>query len=271
MRRLILLILPFFLYSNVHKYGDAKTSNHPIARIQIYGERCTGTNFLESLVRNNIKHIDNNFSHYGAKHFPCWFDYPFDANHYQLPEYLHTLAGSDDCLFIVIFRDPYDWLRSFHKKPYHSTKNLHKISFSEFIRTPWTVRTNFLKQLALLESNPATGLPFENAMKLRTARNQNLLRIKDLAANVYYITYETLAKSPKKVLKEIATLFRLKMKSEFTPVLDHLTGLKSKPGKFEGSHYAAISRKDLAFINAELDWNLENTIGYTLLTAVPEK
>ena len=72
-----------------------------VNKFTIYGERSSGTNYLESLMVNNFD-VSITWD-YDWKHFFGW----------------HSLNNSDDTLFIGIVRNPVDWLNSFYKKPYH--------------------------------------------------------------------------------------------------------------------------------------------------------
>ena len=77
--------------------------------IQIYGERCTGTNYLESLIRLNF---DVNITwKYGWKHF-------FGFN---------KLDNSDDTLFICIVRNPVDWFNSLYRERHHLPKDFENL------------------------------------------------------------------------------------------------------------------------------------------------
>ena len=70
-------------------------------KFTIYGERCSGTTYLEQIINLNFK-ADITWE-YGWKHF---FGF-------------HDLTNSDDTLFICIVRNPYDWINSFYKYQYH--------------------------------------------------------------------------------------------------------------------------------------------------------
>ena len=77
-----------------------------ITKFTIYGERCSGTNYLENIILANF---DINVTwEYGWKHF-------FGFN---------NLSNSDDTLFICIVRDPYLWLNSLYKTPHHLSSTL---------------------------------------------------------------------------------------------------------------------------------------------------
>lgn len=70
-------------------------------KFTIYGERCSGTNYLENLILANFD-VEITWQ-YGWKHF-------FGFN---------DLSNSDDCLFVGIVRNPYDFINSFFREKHH--------------------------------------------------------------------------------------------------------------------------------------------------------
>ena len=74
-----------------------------LKRYTIYGERCSGTNYLENLI--NINFNVNITWEYGWKHFFGFED--------------EKLKNSDDTLFICIVRNLPDWINSFYRQKYH--------------------------------------------------------------------------------------------------------------------------------------------------------
>ena len=78
-----------------------------IKKFTIYGERCSGTNYLQNLVNDNFE-IELTWE-YGWKHF---FGFQDD-----------TLKNSDDTLFLCIVRNPVDWMNSFFRNPHHLPLN----------------------------------------------------------------------------------------------------------------------------------------------------
>lgn len=72
-----------------------------IKKVTIYGERCSGTNYLETLLSLNFN-VTITWE-YGWKHFFGFSD----------------LSNSDDTLFICITRNPIDWLNSMYITPHH--------------------------------------------------------------------------------------------------------------------------------------------------------
>lgn len=242
------------------------TDGKPIKYIQIFGERCSGTNFLQKLIEYNIPEIEITWK-YGWKHFPCWF-YPFWLEKFNLSftTQQKTLCDNEEVLFIIIFRNPLDWLRSLFLKPHHVSKQINTVNFSKFIRNKWFAdgfgkNNQYLNNLNnTIELNPENCEFFNNIIELRNKRIENMLKIKELVNNVYYINYETLNENPQEVLEEISFLFQLKL-NQFRSV-DTYKGEKSK--KFEKTVYAKINKNDLNFIMSRIDLNQEEKIGYSI-------
>ncbi len=245
------------------EYGmDAKHEGSiPITKFAIFSERCTGSNYVRNLVKDNIAIT---LSPFGHKHFPPWFSLPQSA--WLGDPKLYTYDDTDDYLFIILFRDPYQWLQSFHNNPHHAKGSIRKLSFSNFVRTRWVLNQRdpvVIAQRAfnpLLDKNPDDGSLFPNVMKLRSAKIENMLKIKNKAKNVYILNYETVRDHPQEVLAEIANLFQLDLNSDFRGVEDY----KGDPnqGLYRPSIYPSITGKNLQYINSQLDWALEDRIGY---------
>ena len=79
------------------------TNIYGIQKFTIYGERCSGTNYLENIMLANFN--INVTWEFGWKHF-------FGFNNDEL-------KNSDDTLFICIVRDPVKWINSFYKELHH--------------------------------------------------------------------------------------------------------------------------------------------------------
>lgn len=271
--RLILVLFSLFFSTQLFslQYGIyAKSENSKqIKKLFVISERCSGSNYINCLVLQNFEVKDERL---GQKHFPPWYDLP--EMMYRGNSQYYTFAGTEDFLFIIIFRNPYDWVRSIHQKPFHAHSSLVDVPFSKFIRTPWKLSPhNKTAQEQhtlnhLVDRNPVTGSPFDNVLKLRTAKIKNMLQILDRAPNVYYINYETVRDHPQEVLQEIKSLFRIAAKPSYVPV----TKYKGKENKeeFKPKVYKSISQKDLDYINSQLDPLIEAQIGYSLIGDVTQ-
>jgi len=242
-----------------------------IQRIKLFSERCSGSTFTHYLLwKNLITREGNSFRNpefiFGHRHFPP--DYNVPLSKWGGPEHLYTLEGSDDTLFIFLFRNPYDWLRSLRGKPNGASRELRNLSLSKFIRTPWKLKAD-LKSIQkqreinpFLDMNSLTGKPFENPMQLRAAKIKMMLDVAAKVKNFYIIQYESISSSPEEVLTEIASAFDLVVRNP-TITITSYKGLEKKP--YVQKQYPPISTQDLLYINKYLDEELENAIGYSFI------
>ena len=77
-----------------------------INKFTIYGERCSGTNYLENLIKKNFD-VEITWK-FGWKHF---FGFQNES-----------LKNSDNTLFICIVRDLKKWINSLYKEKWHIAK-----------------------------------------------------------------------------------------------------------------------------------------------------
>ncbi len=214
-----------------------KLQEGKIQYIQIFGERCSGTNFLTKLIEHNLS-AQLSFQ-YGWKHFPCWYDTPFEEKiRSKMGEKYCSLEGNDNFLFLVIFRDPYDWLRSFFLQPFHVSRRITRTRFSSFLKSRWYSSEDdqaICGPAGIFDRDPSTNGYFKNVLHLRSARIANLLKLKEKVDNVYFLNYETLRENPEAVIDEISSLFTIEKKEDFVPI----TSYKGKNGKeYVLSHFA---------------------------------
>lgn len=277
MKRWLLICLLFAQLCHGQQLAiEAKANGRvPIQRLQIFSERCSGSFFFWALVHTNILTLDGRTlagTDYGHKHFPKWLELP--SSIYKGNPQRYTFAGSEDTLFLILFRDPYDWLRSLNRNPWHAVSSLDKLPFSKFIRQEWRInpKDSFLgrdvEENPYLDLNPLTGKPFKNVMELRSAKIRTMLEIARLVDNVYVINYETVCNHQEEVLREISECYGLKKKEPFLPVIAYKGMEEAK--KYKPVKYVPISQKDLKYINRHLDHELEELIGYKILNQAAE-
>ncbi len=250
------------------KYGlyAKKEGVLPIEKVEIFGERCSGTNYLLALTQENFALSSKKWVwDFGWKHFPVWIDGGawFDPILTQRGGSPFTNLPNENYLFIVIFRNPYDWLHSFFETPHHAHESFKKKTirnFSRFIREPWVAEEKW----QWIDSNPSDGSHFKNVIQLRTAKIKNMLKIADHVHNIYYVNYETLKNFPIDVMMEIATYFDLFCKT-FTDVKEICQPGGKRKGVFVPKVYPSLKINDLLYINSQLDEELEQSIGYQLI------
>lgn len=219
-------------------------------KIQIYGERCSGTNYLQKLIENNIHDVFIEWE-YGYKH---WFNS-------CIPE---DKTKTCDTLFIFISRNACDWLRSLHKKPHCVHSSLKDITFSKFIKTEWQCvlpyrYDNGNGSEMMCERDPDTNNRFQNVIRLRNKKYNFFWNIQHKVKHFIHIQYEDLKADPKHTIKYLCKLFDLKQKAEFTDVTSY-KGLNQVV--YKNINYNKINHEDKRFILSELDVEMEGKLGY---------
>ncbi len=238
----------FLFSSEDNDLSIFKKSNSEITQITLFGERCSGTYFFERLLKENLKKVHMRSS-FGYKHYPAWIGYPGKKN------VQHALKGASNTLFIFIFRDPYEWVRSFsvHRWGLENAES----DFYTFLRCPSEPKKSH--ESYFRQMDPDTGRPFDHPMALRNKKNKNYLMMARCVQNCYLVRYEDLARAPERVLQDIASFYEIKQKQKFVHVNEHLQGgmpvtkTRIKP---------TLNREDISFINATLDWEIESLLGY---------
>ena len=250
--------------------------------VKVYGERNTGTNYLEQLIKLNfdIKILPGVLPEYLRviwdikKQMPKLYDrYYFVENflefYFQITKskYLgwkHSLISADilksidnlseSVFFVTITKNPYSWLLSLHNRPYHS--QIIYDSFEEFLIKPWktTGRDNFLKD-------------FSNPIEMWNVKNNSyrLLAEKYPTKNV---RYEDLLGDFKGVLNSISDFFDIDKKFDSFKNINRSTKGDKKDFDFYKKYYLdelwkdKLSDKAIYIINKILDEDILEYFGY---------
>lgn len=211
-----------------------------INTFQVYGERCSGTNFVIRLLERNV--VSAQFTEdYGFKHW-------FVAEDVTVP---------NDCLVVVVQRKLPDYLRSLHRKPWHVVPALKGLPFSDFIRREWHCWWDedfwqvdsahpLYHQEMLHERHPETNERFANVIEMRLHKDANWEGLAARSANAIIVNYEEAAANPRKFLQALAHRYHLKLKDTFEPLNDYKG---QKETSFVPKTYDPISTTDQAFIN----------------------
>ncbi len=220
---------------------------------KVFGERCSGTNFAEKLVAENVRGLPLRTDLDGKHFFPTLWT-----------------KEANDCLFIFVHRNPFDWLRSLHRKPWHVAPELKNRSFSDFIRTEWRCVWNeeagrkpgdpdYGTEMTF-ERCPATDHRFSNAIRMRTAKLRAWEALRLMMPYAVNVCYETLSVDPESFIRSLADRFKLPRVSPFKNV----EGYKGHGGLYAAKVYDPIPEADFRFILDELDAGLENDVGYNV-------
>lgn len=229
--------------------------------VQLFGERCSGTNFVASLIHKNLSGIELT-KDFGGRHWFIKNHHPRcrenQSTDYQCRRSLHD---SSDTLFICLFRNPYDWIRSIHARPYHAG-NHWGLSLTEFLRKPWlsfeTSRVN--------PDWPERGDGYwfieeaKNILRLRNEKVTHLLNLQGVVENVCYVNYEII-RDHNHLLQKIASQYRIKLKHSNIVAEQRYFG-GPRDTEFSKPKYQPISNGDLKFLRSELNWETEGRICY---------
>jgi hypothetical protein len=274
-----LFLLSLFFLLEGHNYAETpflplkyglfakKEGQEPIRIVTVISEKCSGSHYVEQLMVSNFHLQIEPFIH---RHYPPWYSLPAE-DYLDDPRHYH-FKNTDDHLFIILVRNPYDWIRSLHKKSTLS-KKLSGLTFSQFIRTPWELNdSSYMQNLRRIfpkvDLNPLDGSHFKNSLEMRTAKILNMLMIRNRANNVYVLNYEIARDYPHEVLVEIERFFHLVFREEFIPIMRY-KGIDEEP-IYVPKKYAPINKEDLKFINCQLDEEVERSIGYQLNHSLEE-
>ena len=155
-----------------------------IKKYTIYGERCSGTNYLEQLMLHNFD-IEVTWE-YGWKHF-------FGFN---------DLSNTEDVLFIGIIRNLCDWINSLYRKKHHLKPELTKDVDSFLNNTFYSVDKENNEYMT--DRHIKTKKRYKNIFELRYTKNNFLLEtMPKLVKNYCIITYDNLIENFLNVMNKI--------------------------------------------------------------------
>lgn len=184
-----------------------------IKNFTILGERCSGTNYLEELIKTNFN-IDITWK-YGWKHFFGFYN--FQKNQEE-----------DETLFIGIVRHPIYWIDSFFREQHHipnKPKNLDSFLFDEFYSIDEKNNNEIIKN----DLNYITGKKYENIFQLRFLKNFYLMNtMPNNVKNYILINYENLRDNTNDVLSIIEQRFSLIKKFEIYKNINYYKNYKNK-------------------------------------------
>ena len=210
----------------------------PPARLAVFGERCSGTNFVVELLRRNLGlELTEEI---GFKH---WF---VDEDR----------AVPDDVLVIGMRRGAADWLRSLHRNPWHAHPSLRGLPVETFARSEWHCVWDDARfgigpdhpdwgTEMMHERDPATGKRFANALAMRAAKHVNWRRVIDRARHGAWLRYEDVRADPHAVVERIGERCGLVPVGPFDPIKTY----KGQPGRaFVPRSYAPLDPETLAHV-----------------------
>ena len=238
-------------------------------KFTIFGERCSGTNYLEQVITSNfeIKYSSDICN----KHFFCFNNY--------------NNIDTSKTLFIGIVRNPIYWLNSFSKELYH-VPEINRQPLKSFLFNEWysvlneqpdkptnhfnenTILTNkrFITNANPLinkkDFNYKTGQKCKNIFELRKIKNQYLMeKMPEMFPNNYiFINYENLLYKFEETMGEIKRRFNLRPRySQFVNVKKYK---KTDNYSFVNQRSITFNPQTIDLIWKNLCMEQENLLGY---------
>lgn len=250
---------------------------HWMARLlKIYGERNTNTNHLSQLVQLNlkVKQLRGTAPPYVIKlqqrlpgkelvrdiYFSLTFSQHLGWKHScikpasKLERYALV---NDDLTFLTITKNPYSWLLSLYKRPYHQ-HYIEKPNFEKFLSSPWGQVGR-----ERLDGN------IINPIELWNIKNRSYLNLTKF--NVLNLTSEKIISAPGQVIDQISHIFSIEKKSEKFLDMKRSTKDANKDSDFYLDYYlnekwkSEISSREIALINGYLDRELMEHFDYKII------
>ena len=239
--------------------------------IALYGERCSGTNFIAEILRLNSG---------------CKVSYPLGFKHFPktfpVEEQRRLLLGRP-VLFLI--RHPESWVRSMFLNPWHAMKDIREKDFSDFLRAEWhsvwDEEANVFPgnprygQPIKEDRDPLTGKPFPNLLRMRTAKIHRFQEIESCSERSCWVRLEDLVDDQEAIYRKTAGALGLPVSDEYTPVFAYKgnaswrsellrrvgLGRLNASARREGRK-PPLGPADRDFIWTELDAATEASFGY---------
>ena len=224
-----------------------------ILNFTIYGERSSGTVFLEEAITKNFNLPV--IWYYDWKHFFGMYD--FDTENANA---LTEGNATDNTIFIGIVREPVAWLNSFSKNLQYVPACNHELP--NFLNNPFYSAAVIGDQEEVIQEdvNYITKARFQNIFELRKIKNDFLMNVaRTKVKNYVLITYEDLLNNYDNTLDQIKNAFNLvKAHEEYEKIVNHTNG----SGLFTGEQAIDFSCATIDDIWSKLDVAQEKRMGY---------
>jgi hypothetical protein len=215
----------------------------------IYGERCSGTNFLMSAILTNFE-IEYTMQ-YTWKHF---------FGHYNFDNFKDT-EEDNETLFIGIIREPVSWIDSFYKKMHHipdeNKKTITTFLFNEFYSIYDDTKSEIIEDRNLITKNR-----YKNIFELRKIKNNYLINdMPKKVKNYLLIRYEDIRDKYDIVLEYFHIKFNLKKKYNKYIKIYNYKGIKDY---YFYIQKITLNKNIINIIKNNLDIIQEKNLGYNL-------
>jgi len=233
----------------------------------LFGERCSGTNVVQSLVEQNFNMKVS--WHLGYKHWP---DININWDEVDLP-------------IVLVTRNPFSYFSSLYRKPWHAPEEIRKLEFSDFLRSEWWNVYNEEVRVSPGDDRYGKEMPreffheegrrFRNVVEMRSVRLRQLAEIyNSRAKKVVVVDFEELRSDQDSVVHRISRSWNISpVYSRVRSVRDYKGSASWKRQAFNLVTFGCFRRKsvgrdiaydksDVEFIIQNLDVQVEAFFGY---------
>lgn len=221
----------------------------PCTHFTIYGERCSGTNYLEELLLANFD-IKITWD-YGWKHFFGFHTFNHDEK-------------ENNTLFLGLIRNELNWLNSFYRDPHHLPQEV-KRTLSSFLFGPfYSIHDN--GKINRNDLNFITNEKYKNIFDMRAHKLNYLKNIMPTNARNYaLIVYDDLINNHDAILSRLQQEFGLTPKhSPFKNILYYKktrARYRAKKNNFTYNDIETLAKKrNLIFNRTEINDDVSHVI-----------
>ena len=274
-------------YAVAEDENTTTTHSKTIKSINLIGERHSGTKWITSQLDDCFGDridVKNRYTRY--KHWFQYNDISEDDTYYHSP---------NSSLVVSIFRDPYDWVDSMLKKPYHSPNHF-DLDWKTFVNKEWTMGYRYNGDEYLIESGTHHNATCKHRFTFneiipcsRKDRNWNNITRYGKPVGVIYelnqdksgLPYNSIIDLRRDKIKNFLDVANYDGVASFIPIqyeymilyglrelieqVASITGLKPKciptPPRLKRSK--TFDPEYVEWMNAHVDWDVEKLVGYS--------
>ncbi|MEL6644706.1 MAG: hypothetical protein AAFQ79_12290 [Pseudomonadota bacterium] len=224
-----------------------------LQHIQVFGERNSGTKYLSQLVGEAARDPEVVMGSYASLKDPVNKAQFIGYKHYY-PQLARIARVQSRTLFLVIYKNPYTWIRSMLDKPYHFKKCLEGKSITDLPNVRLHGVDIFGREIP--DVHPHTG----ERLTLFELRAQKIQQWEALSYNVHniaFVNYEHLLVSPTDTLQPIIDAFP-------SLFIDRLAPQYEPDPRYIDKYVtpAPFTDAEMAVMDAHIDWRMEELAGY---------
>lgn len=240
-------------------------------KIKIYGERNTGTRYLHELISENLeadlltgvvpkkwRRIFRGSETAKDLFFKFTFPNNLGWKHTLVePSKLKHMKVCQNLIFITITKNPYSWLLSLYKRPYHST--IHSSSIDDFLSTPWET---------VGRENAPRG--FADPIDMWNKKNAAYCELQKASITIN-LKYEDILANPISILETLSQKFSIQKKNGSLNNIKESTKESKKDFSYYQDFYLhekwkeKLSQSTISKINKHLDKSTMHYFGYEKL------